>query len=61
MTNAAGCAVGFRPSAGLAGWAAAVSVIRLVTLAQSWLAESGGITVVAFTLASGLFRRAAQA
>jgi ABC-2 type transport system permease protein len=43
VTVAAGYATGFRPSAGIAGWAAAVGVILLVTLGLSWLAALLGL------------------
>jgi ABC-2 type transport system permease protein len=43
VTIAAGYAVGFRPSAGIGGWAAAVGVILLVTLGLSWLAALLGL------------------
>jgi ABC-2 type transport system permease protein len=43
VTVAAGYAAGFRPSAGIGGWAAAVAVILLVTLALSWLAALLGL------------------
>jgi ABC-2 type transport system permease protein len=38
VTIGVGYAVGFRPSAGVGGWAAAVGVILMVTFALSWLA-----------------------
>jgi ABC-2 type transport system permease protein len=43
VTIAAGNAVGFRPSAGIGGWAAAVAVFLLVTLALSLLATLIGL------------------
>ena len=43
VTVAVGYATGFRPSAGIGGWAAAVGVILLVTLALSWLAALMGL------------------
>jgi ABC-2 type transport system permease protein len=43
VTIAVGFAVGFRPAAGLGGWATAVAVILLVTLALSWLAALIGL------------------
>ncbi len=43
VTIAAGYAVGFRPSAGISGWAAAVAVFLLVTLALSLLATLIGL------------------
>ena len=43
VTIAAGYAVGFRPSAGIGGWAAAVAVFLLVTLALSLLATLIGL------------------
>ena len=43
LTIAAGNAVGFRPSAGIGGWAAAVAVFLLVTLALSLLATLIGL------------------
>ncbi len=42
-TVAVGYAVGFRPSAGPGGWAAAVAVILLLTFALSWLAAVIGL------------------
>jgi ABC-2 type transport system permease protein len=42
-TIAVGYAVGFRPSAGPAGWAAAIAVILLLTFALSWLAAVIGL------------------
>jgi ABC-2 type transport system permease protein len=43
VTIAAGYAVGFRPTAGIAGWAAVVAVFLLVTLALSLLAALIGL------------------
>lgn len=43
VTIGAGYAAGFRPGAGLGGWAAAVAVILLVTFALSWLAALIGL------------------
>ena len=43
VTIAVGNAVGFRPSAGIGGWAAAVAVFLLVTLALSLLATLIGL------------------
>ena len=43
VTVGVGYATGFRPSAGIGGWAAAVGVILLVTLALSWLAALMGL------------------
>jgi ABC-2 type transport system permease protein len=43
VTIGAGYAAGFRPSAGVGGWAAAVAVILLVTFALSWLAALVGL------------------
>ncbi len=43
MTIAAGYAVGFRPAAGIGGWAMAVPVFLLVTLALSLLAALIGL------------------
>ena len=43
VTIGAGYATGFRPSAGPGGWAMAVAVILLVTLALSWLAALLGL------------------
>jgi len=43
VTLAVGYAVGFRPAAGPGGWAAAVAVFLLVTLALSWLAALIGL------------------
>jgi ABC-2 type transport system permease protein len=43
VTIAVGYAVGFRPSAGIGGWAVAVAVILIVTLALSWLAALIGL------------------
>jgi ABC-2 type transport system permease protein len=43
VTIAVGYAVGFRPAAGAAGWAAAIGVILLITLALSWLAALIGL------------------
>jgi ABC-2 type transport system permease protein len=43
VTTCAGYAVGFRPSAGIGGWAAAVAVVLLVTLALSMLAALIGL------------------
>ena len=43
VTIAVGYAAGFRPSAGLGGWALALAVILIVTLALSWLAALIGL------------------
>jgi ABC-2 type transport system permease protein len=43
VTVAAGYAAGFRPSAGIGDWAAAVGVLLVVTLALSWLAALIGL------------------
>jgi ABC-2 type transport system permease protein len=43
VTIAVGYAAGFRPSAGLGGWALAIAVILIVTLALSWLAALIGL------------------
>jgi ABC-2 type transport system permease protein len=43
VTIAVGYAVGFRPAAGIGGWAMAVAVLLLVTLALSWLAALIGL------------------
>ncbi len=43
VTVGVGYAAGFRPSAGLGNWAAAVGVILLVTFALSWLAALIGL------------------
>jgi ABC-2 type transport system permease protein len=43
VTIAAGYAAGFRPAAGVGGWAAAIGVILLVTFALSWLAALIGL------------------
>jgi ABC-2 type transport system permease protein len=43
VTIAVGYAVGFRPAAGVTGWAAAIGVILLVTFALSWLAALIGL------------------
>jgi ABC-2 type transport system permease protein len=43
VSIAVGYAVGFRPVAGVAGWAVAVGLILLVTLALSWLAALIGL------------------
>jgi ABC-2 type transport system permease protein len=42
-TIAVGYAVGFRPSAGPGGWAAALAVILLLTFALSWVAAVVGL------------------
>jgi ABC-2 type transport system permease protein len=42
-TIAVGYAVGFRPSAGPGGWAAALAMILLLTFALSWLAAVVGL------------------
>jgi ABC-2 type transport system permease protein len=42
-TVAVGYAVGFRPAAGLGGWAIAVAVILLLTFALSWIAALIGL------------------
>jgi ABC-2 type transport system permease protein len=43
VTIAVGYAAGFRPTAGLGGWALAIAVILIVTLALSWLAALIGL------------------
>ncbi len=43
VTVGVGYATGFRPSAGIGGWAAAVGVILLVTFALSWLSALLGL------------------
>jgi ABC-2 type transport system permease protein len=43
VTIGAGYAAGFRPSAGIAGWAMVIVVILLVTLALSWLSALIGL------------------
>ncbi len=43
VTVGVGYATGFRPSAGIGGWAAAVGIILLVTLGLSWLAALLGL------------------
>jgi ABC-2 type transport system permease protein len=43
VTVGVGFATGFRPSAGIGDWAAAVCVILIVTLALSWLAALMGL------------------
>jgi ABC-2 type transport system permease protein len=43
VTVGAGYATGFRPTASAGGWAAAIAVILLVTLALSWLAALLGL------------------
>jgi ABC-2 type transport system permease protein len=43
VTVGVGYATGFRPSAGIGGWAAAVGVILLVTFGLSWLAALIGL------------------
>jgi ABC-2 type transport system permease protein len=43
VTVGVGFATGFRPSAGIGGWAAAVGVLLIVTLALSWLAALMGL------------------
>jgi ABC-2 type transport system permease protein len=43
VTIAVGYAVGFRPSAGVGGWAVAIAVILIVTFALSWLAALIGL------------------
>jgi ABC-2 type transport system permease protein len=43
VTVGVGYATGFRPPAGIGGWAAAVGVILVVTLALSWLAALMGL------------------
>jgi ABC-2 type transport system permease protein len=43
VTVGVGYATGFRPSAGIGGWAAAVGVILLVTLGLSWLSALMGL------------------
>jgi ABC-2 type transport system permease protein len=54
VTVGCGYAVGFRPNAGAAGWAAGVAVILLVTLA-----EFVGVVLIA-ALAAALFKRTAR-
>lgn len=41
----AALAVGFRPSAGVAGWAGALGLVALYVLAVSWLAAATGLLV----------------
>lgn len=43
VTIGVGYAAGFRPAAGAGGWATAIAVILLVTLALSWLAALLGL------------------
>jgi ABC-2 type transport system permease protein len=43
VTVGVGYATGFRPSAGIGGWAAAIGVILLVTFGLSWLAALIGL------------------
>jgi ABC-2 type transport system permease protein len=54
VTIAVGYAVGFRPSAGLAGWALTIAVIGLVTLALSWLAALIGLLGTSLEVAQQL-------
>jgi ABC-2 type transport system permease protein len=53
-TVAVGYAVGFRPSAGPGGWAAAVAVILLLTFALSWLAALVGLLGTSLEVAQQL-------
>jgi ABC-2 type transport system permease protein len=53
-TVAVGYAVGFRPSAGPGGWAAAVAVILLLTFALSWLAAPSGLLGTSLEVAQQL-------
>lgn len=53
-TVAVGYAVGFRPSAGPGGWAAAVAVILLLTFALSWIAAVIGLLATSLEVAQQL-------
>jgi ABC-2 type transport system permease protein len=53
-TVAVGYAVGFRPSAGPGGWAAAVAVVLLLTFALSWLAAVIGLLGTSLEVAQQL-------